>query len=448
MAKKGRAKKIFSGWTLAFILVAVLIIGFSERDTITTFEIEFPDTSLRTVGEGGRGTELSEDCVGFCAEQGGDLDNAPTDDEPEVTPTPTSDCEWWDLFCLFGEPEPTPEPEPEVTPTPEPEPEPEVTPTPTEGIVSLFCALKQQTEVVDENGNRIATANSRFLFTNPTPMTFIDTDTQKEIEKGSFLSKLNIKCQSSDTEVLLVEKVNKQTGIVSQGTFGTFPSVEIPVTVESSELVIKVYSVDNTGSKLVETYNGKLRTDEIKITDSSEKIYGIHNIPSERILVFIPDGQYNSWQHLTIDGTINLHLTDKPDDKYTIKLMTTKEHDTNGNLVRVENPVMNWRLISVDKQTTVSTPEPKPTPTDCKDPQILVDGRCVDPPKEVDNNPTNPGKNLLSSFSLCLQVNGITCLFQQQYIIWTFAGVAGLFFLGAITHNSAPKFDQFGNRLR
>lgn len=444
--KKNKPKVILAFFVILFGIVSALLLS-AERDQITSFEISLPIEQLRTAGEprsdleptgGGSGQGTTTECfLGiFCPTQPTETTMETTteiiDGETITTTTETktteSDTEITTMVI--------------ITTTSPTETTSETITTTMPKEVSLFCAIRQETDVVDANGQVIATAKGGFLLSNPiAKMTFIDTNTKKEIEEGGFLSMLLIKCQSSTSQQLSAETASPSSGVTPQGTFGIVPSVDIPITITKSDLIVKVYSVDRTNSKLIETYNGELNTKELRLTDSREHVFGTHDIRSERVLIYVDGGTYSSWQHFAVEGNINLHLTNEPDEKYTITLVT-KENFSGGNLVSVENSVLNYRQINIDKQTTVE--EPRKSPSGCKDNEVFLNGFCVIKSTGGNNNQVNTGTDFTSKFLLCLETQGLTCMFHQDFIFIPIGILGSFVVIGAIAMKANKQPDIYG----
>ena len=107
---------------------------------------------------------------------------------------------------------------------------------------------------------------------------------------------------------------------------------------------------------------------------------------------------------------------------------------------------MNYRQINIDKQTT--TEEPRKKPSDCKDGQVFLNGFCVIRGTGGNNPPVITGTDFLSKFLLCVQTQGLTCMFHQDFIVLPIALVGSIVVIGAITMKGTkqPNIYGFGNQ--
>ena len=277
---------------------------------------------------------------------------------------------------------------------------------------SIFCAISAEVDVLDANGKVIATEKSPFFNTNPiTTFSFIDV--KKTVDVSGFKVTPKIKCQSGGN--LDAEGVNPNTG-----TIGLIPSIRIPLTIKSGELFVKVFSVSADKSKLIETYNGKINTSQLDLINSKEKFLGTHTIEAERILVFADDGNYDSIQHIVIEGDINLIYKDFSTVNYQIKL-ETKESFSGENRISIDNPIINFRNISIEKGEvgdSGGTTGGK-TPEDCKKNEVFLNSICV--PISGSPSTTPPisvglATDFLDEFLFCLVTNPDKgCLTNQNF---------------------------------
>lgn len=310
----------------------------------------------------------------------------------------------------------------------------------------IFCAISAKMNVIDNNGKVIATESSAFFYGNPwTTFSLIDDSTGKDIGEGGLDLLPSAKCQTSG------QAIPESSNDPSSFDLFNFPSVEIPLTIKASDLFVRVYSRDPAGS-LIETFNAKLRTNEIKVTDPSEKQLGKLFIGSDRLLAYLPDGQYPSWQHVTLEGTIDVHWTNYPDVIYRYTLEKEEKFDSNNKRSDIKADIITYRLINVDK--SIDDTIPAKSPEDCLADEVFLNGFCVKKssagsPLPNDPNVTNiPNQlnDLIAKFSLCVQTQGIGCFFTQEYIGFSFLIIGTMVVaVGSAVGASSPKIkDVYG----
>ncbi len=313
----------------------------------------------------------------------------------------------------------------------------------------IACWLEVTAEILDNNGNVIGTEKAGFFKTLPVPqLSLTDIPTGKSIdEQGGFNVMPMIKCSTSEIG-----------GLSTTGDpFFTiplivYPSFDIPLTLEATKLVARVWSVSPEGDRLVDTFNFEVDIPRLEITSAEAMTIGTIRIPSERILVFLPDGMYDSIQHIVLDGTLVLHWkTDIPEIdqvNYPITLQTNLIRNLQGEVVRVENPLTIFREIAVEKNVGE---DPPPT-TECEPDEVLVGGICVkitgdECPKgqvrvgvlcvEEGDDPTAP--NIFQKFLICIQSGASNCFLSSEFIPFYFIGVGLIVFVGAVAQRKQPQ---------
>ena len=129
---------------------------------------------------------------------------------------------------------------------------------------TIACWLQVTTQVISDGGIVLATSKGSIFKLNPNPvltLSLVDLQTQASIEKGGFKVFPKIKCSTSETG-----------GLDPQGTFGflSFPSFDIPLRIEPTELTVRVYSQNPQGN-LVDTFNAPIVINRLDITDTNER---------------------------------------------------------------------------------------------------------------------------------------------------------------------------------
>lgn len=292
----------------------------------------------------------------------------------------------------------------------------------------IYCLAGQKNDIIDNSGNVIATESSAFFGGNPwTTFSLVDDKTGKNVEEGGFDVKVEFKCQTSG------QALPESGTDPNSFDFLNFPSVEIPLTVKSGELFVKVYSRNAEGG-LIETWNGKLPTKETKITSPESNILGNVRIQHNDILKYLPAGEYQSWQHITVEGNIDVYWTGYPNTvyRYTIE---NDEQFSGMNLSNVDGDLITYRLINVD--IPIDQEKPDEEPADCTDKQIFVNGFCITKSNggvdsNVDLTTFNPLGETGERFNLCMQAQGFGCLFHQEFIGYTLFGLASFVGLGVV----------------
>jgi hypothetical protein len=263
--------------------------------------------------------------------------------------------------------------------------------------------------------------NSHHFFAGNPITTFELTDepTKKDISQGGFKVTAKIKC-ASDSKAI--------TDDIFEGNLNPFnqPSVKIPLTIKDGSFLVKVYSKDSEG-KEHETFNANLGFNKLILTDPAEKNLGELNIGSDRILKYVPQGEYESQQRIAVSGVIDVAWRDFPSVDYRLNLE--------------ESDIPTFRTVQITKSS-------EPDIIECADGETRQGDVCV----KVNNNSNNNSNNVktiseFEGFTLCLQSSGFSCFLQQPYLSYSTLIFGSLFLIGAVFHNSTPKFDQFGRRI-
>lgn len=286
----------------------------------------------------------------------------------------------------------------------------------------IYCKINVQTDIIDNSGNVIGTEKSSFFADSPrTTFSFVDSDTGKELNtEGGFLVMPFIKCASS---ALSFDKDNNQIISESEDPFCDdfsfsfncvlTPSVETPLTVKQGTFTVKVFSSSPEGKK--ETFNTQLNYDEITITDSKAKKMGETEIGADRILIYIPSGQYLSEQQIVVYGNIDVAWRDFPSVDYRLSLN--------------QDDVPTYRTISVNKESSEPNPE-----IPCANGEQKILGQCIKIGGEQEQNNPVTQIDYFEKLIICLQTVDIDCLLEPKY---SFAGLAvfGVIVIGMASSN-------------
>jgi hypothetical protein len=245
---------------------------------------------------------------------------------------------------------------------------------------SIFCQAKMTAEVVDENGKVVATEQSSFLGGHPiTTFSFIDKDTNNELSGFNAIAK--IKCDTPSSGFLGLE--------------------QNPVIVKAGKLAVHVYSKSADGTHLVDTFNTELTTNKVLLENKQEVVLGNTFIKAERILEYMDKGQYDSEQHIILDGDFFIAWVDYENIPYRLSTQTVLTHNTNGDIVSVDADIIAHREITADIGGSTQTPQ-----TECKPNQVLKSGVCVTIGSGGSSNDIIvTSSDVLSKFTNCLLSN-------------------------------------------
>ncbi len=316
----------------------------------------------------------------------------------------------------------------------------------------IACWLNVQANILDNNGNVIGTEASTFFRLNPVPqLSLTDVPTGKSIdEQGGFDIFPMIKCSTSTTG----------GGLDPEDPLFTFfppfiyPSFDTPLKLEPTQLVVRVYSQNADASALVDTFNFPITIDALDITDATSRELGNLKVPSERILVFLPDGMYNSVQHIVLEGNLILHWNTGVQEvdaiPFLIKLETKQIFNAEGNRIAVSNPVTIFREIAVEKNVGEEPPEPiecksgqvvvgnqciPVVPMLCPEPTVLVEGSCQFLPTEP---PVIPTGTIIDRFIICIQSGSQDCFLSTEFFPFYLLGVAFTVLIIGVAQRKQP----------
>ena len=249
----------------------------------------------------------------------------------------------------------------------------------------ILCHVKITTDVIDENGKVIASEQSAFFVGNPIT-TFSFTDVKTKDTVAGFHVTPKIKCDTPDTRDLF--------------DFG-----QVPITVKSNDMVVKVFSVAQDGKHLTETYNDKFTTKEVKLNNNQEQTMTVNpvSINADDIVGAMENGTYDSYQHIVVEGDINIYWTGYPSVVYRLTADTEKTHNADGEIVKVESELITFREITVDK-VAESTGEQ----IECETGEYAKGGVCV---SLIDDRPT---ENPLNNLSGSIVTDFVTCAFGSE----------------------------------
>jgi len=257
----------------------------------------------------------------------------------------------------------------------------------------VSCWIKSEVGILNEGGAVIDTETSKFLKVNPViPLSVTDAEsnTRRPQSFGGFEITPKIKCA---TELTLL---NPQDTF-SESIIDLFPREienEIPLVLESGELIVRIYSSDRvTPSLFHDTFNGKLIIGQKVILESTEFDAGTLTVTADDIERRLENGKYQSLQKITIDGVLTFHFQGDA-SRFIIPISTTRIeltdmpsdpfHKTN-NWSMIENPLLTERLLNIQKDVNLDGFG------NCVD-GSLVDGQCVD---NITGNPICADDQLL-----------------------------------------------------
>lgn len=328
----------------------------------------------------------------------------------------------------------------------------------------IACWLEVSAEILDSNGRVIGTEKAGFFKTLPVPqLSLTDIRTGIVIDQGAINIMPMMKCT-----------VKESGGLSTTGDpFFFFPSFDIPLTLEPTTLVARVWSsvpdditllritptedrptttASRLAGTLVDTFNFELDVPKLEFTSAEAMTIGTLNIPAERILVFLPDGMYDSSQHIVLDGQLVLHwntgIASVDQVNYPIILETKLIRNPEGNVVSVENPLTIVREIAVEKNVG-EDPIPNPmcqpdevakgqicikvTGDGCEQGEVRVGSICV-----IQGEDPNVDPNIIQKFLVCIN-SGADCLLNAEFIPFYFIGMGLVVFIGALAQRKQPE---------
>ena len=317
---------------------------------------------------------------------------------------------------------------------------------------TVACWLNVHSDVINSQGDKVGAEQSSFFKTEPVPqLTLVDIPTGAElVGEGGFRLFPMLKCATNTQE----------GGIITEEAFPDipieilyiFPSFDTPLKLEATELVARVYSQSPDG-KLIDTFNFKFDVPAQDITDATSRNLGEIFIPAERILVFLPDGQYNSEQQIVIEGQLVLHwntgIASVDNVPQVIKLQTIQTRDGEGNVLSIVNPLTIFRELDVDRGAG-DTPE---MPM-CQSGQVVINGLCTTIPTgcladEIsingvcqplgDGDPTIGKQNFFDRFITCIQSGSQDCLLSTEFVPLYLFGIIGVVAVGVVAQRKEPE---------
>lgn len=347
-------------------------------------------------------------------------------------------------------------------------------------IPSVACWANMAVHVLDEKGSIIATEKSGFFKVNPTlgiRLDLTDTLTGRTLDgQGGFELVPQMKCT---THAIQIDELGNVTFITDpidpeaseQELFPTtigalqYPSFEQPITIESNELVMKVFSQEKDSGFYRETYNGILEIDRQDVKSGKSVVLGKATIPADRIIVFMEDGEYTSEQIITLEGAIPLHWTASDvcigacSNLLFFVNLETEQTFQDGNRVNVENPLRVTRDLDVSKN--VSGEDPIDTGDgqnggdgidSCPSGQIRQGTVCVTVGNfgGVPTTPTGSAipipivGDIVNDVRVCLDSGDPLCFWTEKFIGLYFIGIGGLLVLGAIIALATKRKDIYG----
>lgn len=274
-------------------------------------------------------------------------------------------------------------------------------------IPYIYCNVKATTEIIDQNGNVVGTEQSKFFSSYPS-VQFDFTDVKSGKAQTNFKVTPKIKC-AVDLPSIKKEEVN------------AFSKHDLPLSILPSDLELRIYSKDSTGKKF-DSYNHKLTTKEITITNSDDYQLGTFTVNANNVLKYFPAGQYNSLQEFTISGTLNTKIA-------------SKNWKLNYVLFIPKDGITTYRTIYVD---LVAPPEPFTCPAG----QELQDGICVE--ISTPQNPPPPEfvltGDLIKDFQNCIASSKVdsSCFLSTEFFGIYIGIIAFMMLIGAVMKKPVP----------
>lgn len=426
------------------IIVGGSIFGIlAIVDLDGTIGLDIPPPELRTVGTAGRGTVLSAESLGLTedpiitvVDENGNETEVSKEQIEMLDQTATMNCDEPMIFIdgkcqtvmINGSEVPF-----------------------TQLRDTIGCWLQTTVKVLDSDGN-IAFDNSKSdifkLNPKPTALSLIDSRTGLAIDKGGFIIIPTMKCASSESG-----------GIDPEGLFGflSYPSVQIPLRLQSTQLTVRVYS-ENPEGNLVDTFQAKMPINRIDIDNTDENKLGELTIRSVDLLKHLPEGMYESTQNIVLEGRLVLGWntgTTADDVAYTIPLLTTQRFNTMGDRLSVFNELLVQRDIDVDIGDDAGNGDGNGDREQCTPPEVRVGQLCVTPEKPDDcganavfvaglgcvKQGENPDvdPNIVDKFLKCLETQADGCLLSAEFVPFYIITLGGFVFIGAIAQRNQPQ---------
>lgn len=318
---------------------------------------------------------------------------------------------------------------------------------------SIACWLSVKANIIDTNGNVVGREASSFLRVSPiVAFTLIDIKSQKELlEKGGFEIIPEIKCVTAEAGQPDFDPQDPKlfdTNILT----GTYPSFGTQLKLDPATLITRIYSTSPDGTHLIDTFNGAFNTESLSITDATSRELGKFRIGADRIIAYLEDGKYNTFQHVVLEGTLVLHWVGYEGVNYVIPVNPSLTKNSEGQIVKVSSPLIIYRELAIEKNVGEVLPR-----DECTDGQIFDEatGRCV----QVEGIPCPQGQILsgnvcvkigspdtpnvlltdfVGKLQTCVQSGQTTCLADPTFIpLWLF-GIGSIIVIGAVAQRKAP----------
>jgi len=364
---------------------------------------------------------------------------------------------------------------------------------------TVACWIENVLLVRNQAGEFKDEIRSSTLKVNPTQAnSLIDSSKGFVIsgEKGGFAVNPRIQCTVAEGKV---QDPN------AFALFGAFPEesnekLTLPIVIESGNLVVRMYSNDNSvggGERDIfhDTFHGEMKIVERELYTTEPKGIGLLEISDNTIIRWMKDGDYYSKQTITIDGIITLHFKCSGacgEKKIVIPLSTQRDELTDktdpfygtNNWANIENPMKVHNTLHVVKNTVTTdivgtviasdqgegTPEEGDTgvnpfiddaegdPT-CQNPNETWNGSICTTQVERDCEalgmipfgnqciiqgqvgnttvtPTTGGTDIFSQLSICISSGNPTCLTNPTFLPLWIGGVGFIVLIGALAQSS------------
>ncbi len=319
----------------------------------------------------------------------------------------------------------------------------------------IACWISVDADIIGEKGLVLDTEKSDVLkFAPRATLSLVDQPTGLPIlDQGGFNLMLKIQCSTN----------MESGGLDPEGDLFNFfnvfnyPSFDTALRLEPTKLTARVWS-ENVEGILGDTFNSQLDVSGFDIFGATPVTIGTLKIPSERILIYLENGKYQSTQNIVLDGVLTLHwdtgILEVDKIRYTIPLITTRNENVQGEVLSVFNPVRIERDILVDKDVSGETPKmiecandevavgdicAKSDPTlGCEQGEVRIKGLCVEIGASGSDtvNPTVP--EIFTKLSTCITSGDPSCLAGAEFLPFWIFGIGIVVVLGAVGQRKQP----------
>ncbi len=339
-------------------------------------------------------------------------------------------------------------------------------------VTSIACWIAQTVVLRGEDGGFIGNEKSDFLRANPflaTPIaSVVDVETMRVLDLGTIATTPQIKCSTGKITVFdgggfgaLPEDAIDPEDAFDQ----TFPSFELPLTVEKSFFVIRIYtSLPN--NTWIESYNQEYIVEKFDINSASHINLPPAVIQQEFVQNGLADGSYQTTYKIVYDGGFLMHWKEQGacDSEcaridFVIPVETVRTFQE-GVLTNLSNEFEVNRQINVNVEGNNGggTPCDEPLVTDpdtgvcvqpendCPDDQVKsgtgASAVCID---IIDPNgdPNGGGidvkvKEIFTKLQTCIASGDVSCLASSDFLPFWIFGIGLVVVLGAVAQRRQP----------